>query len=99
MKIDIFTKVVLVIIAINLTILTLTNLDLIPKVYAKEASSDNKLSNKGYALVPVNDDGSINVRINNETVDVNIENVGGSYVHYALPVEVENIVKVCEVCN
>ena len=40
MKADKFTKIVLTVIAVNLTILTLKNVDIIPKAYANEPLSN-----------------------------------------------------------
>lgn len=74
MKVDKFTKVVLAIIALNLTILTLRNLDLIPKANASEPTNNTVLSpNMNYGLVPLNEDGSINVKLSEgDPIDVRI---------------------------
>lgn len=82
MKADKFTKVVLTIIAINLTLLTIRNLDLIPKSYANtNANNTIHTPNTNYGIVPLNEDGSIDVRVKsfspNSVMDVNIEEVGG----------------------
>lgn len=78
MKTDFYTKTVLTVIAICLTILVLKEVDLIPKAYANETY--NGLSpNINYGLVPLNSDGSIDVNIksNSDIINVNIEEVGG----------------------
>lgn len=104
MKVDKFTKIVLVVIAINLSILTLKNLDLSPKVYASEPSDSlvQKPEQK-YGWVPINEDGTISVRLSaldeidvnivgvetNDELDVNIDEVGGRFVSSGGPISVE----------
>jgi hypothetical protein len=77
MKIDKFTKVVLTVIAVNLTLLTVKNLDIIPKAYANESTSKVKFTpSMNYGLVPLNDDGSITVKLSSyDEIDVNITNI------------------------
>ena len=76
MKIDKFTKVILTIIAVNLTILTVVNLDIVPKLLANEPG---QIQNLNYGLVPINDDGSITVRLSSsEEIDVNITDISTS---------------------
>jgi uncharacterized membrane protein YuzA (DUF378 family) len=91
MKIDKFTKIVLVIIAINLTLLSVKNLDIIPKTYAKESFAKNEIN---YGLVPLNENGTIDVNIKSvnttEILDVNIKEVGGSSIFSNIPVEIKN---------
>lgn len=79
MKADNYTKGILTIIAINLTFMTLKDLEIIPKTYAIENSINNNLElKKDYGLVPINKDGSINVKINSgQILDVNIEQING----------------------
>lgn len=75
MKVDILTKILLGIIAINLTILSLSRFDLIPEVQASEPSIIKNLGSK-YSLIPLNEDGSINVKLsNNNKIDVNITDI------------------------
>lgn len=73
MKIDNYTKFILTIIAFCLVVLTLNNVDIFPKAYA------NDVVNYGgnYGLVPMNEDGSINVRLKGvddafDRMDVNV---------------------------
>jgi len=91
MKTDKFTKIVLVIIAVNLTFLSVKNLDLIPKSYAEENSANNKIN---YGLVPLNKNGTIDVNIKSanttEVLDVNIKEVSGSSIFSNIPVEIKN---------
>ena len=97
MKPDPYTKVILTVIAFCLLILVVDQLNLIPRAYANNPSS-------GYAMVPLNEDGSINVRIQpgssnidvnikeidtHDRLDVNLEEVGGYHVYRAVPVEVK----------
>ena len=73
MKIDRYTKFILTVIAFCLVVLTLDNVDIFPKAYA------NDVVNYGgnYGLVPMNEDGSINVKLISldealDEMDVNI---------------------------
>ena len=104
MKADTFTKIVLTVIAVNLTILTVKNLDLIPKAYANEPTNKLELApNVNYGLVPLNEDGTINVKLSaydeidvnivgvntNDELHVNIDEIGGGYISHGGPISVE----------
>lgn len=105
MKTDFYTKTVLTIIALCLSILTLQNIDIIPKAYASEANNKINIEpSKNYGLVPLNKDGSIDVNIKSttsemdvnisdistrKTLEVNIEEVGGYSTYGKVPVEVK----------
>ena len=105
MKTDFYTKTVLTIIALCLSILTLQNIDIIPKTYASEPNkSINIEPSKNYGLVPINADGSINVNIKsidaemdvniteistNDELNVNIEEVGGFDTFGKVPVSIK----------
>lgn len=80
MKTDLYTKVILTIIAIALTL----NL-------VKSSITPAMADGKKYVTLPVNPDGSINVNINkiNETMDVNIKNVDRSAFFYSQPIPVK----------
>lgn len=96
MKADFYTKSVLTIIAVCLLVLVFRDLELIPKANASN-------SYRGYGLVPLNEDGSITVKLSNmETIDVNIsristmdeldvniDEVGGRSVMGSIPVNTE----------
>ena len=76
MKIDTYTKFILTVIAFCLVVLTFNSVDIFPKAYA------NEVVNYGgnYGLVPMNEDGSINVRLQGvsdelEKIDVNITGI------------------------
>jgi len=81
MKIDKLTKILLAVIAINLTIMTVDNLELVPRAYA-DTSDD---LNPNYGLVPINEDGSINVKF----IDVVDVEIVGIATHDNLDVNVE----------
>lgn len=85
MKTDLYTKIVLTVIAVCLSISTLKNIDIIPKTYAAETKKNGDiLITKNYGLVPLNSDGTIDVKITrittNDELDVNIDEIGGGYV-------------------
>ena len=65
MKLDLYSKSVLTVIAICLTINVLKDFDIMPKAYANEPLKNelNLLPNKNYGLIPVNADGTIDVNI------------------------------------
>lgn len=92
MKTDFYTKLVLTIIALCLTILTLQNIEIIPKAYAS-GPNNTMIPSKNYAQVPLNADGSIDVNIKSintsDELDVNIDEVGGSSVYRSIPVKNE----------
>ncbi|MBL6447823.1 hypothetical protein JMN32_16000 [Fulvivirga sp. 29W222] len=78
MKVDKFTKVVLTVIAVNLSILTLKELSVIPEARADELKEPVELvETQKYGLVPVNEDGSITVRLG-DRVDVNLVDINTS---------------------
>ena len=105
MKTDFYTKTVLTIIALSLVSLTLQHADIFPKAYANTLETTPTLGSidKTYGLVPLNEDGSITVRISesseldvnlisidtSDELDVNIDEVGGGYVSYGGPIYVE----------
>ena len=69
-------KILLGIIAINLTLLTIIQTGIWPP---KVQASETNYSNVNYGLVPLNEDGSINVNINSSaaTMDVNLQQLRG----------------------
>ena len=74
MKIDTYTKAVLTVIAICLSILTFKDINLFPKAHAH--NSPPKTENLNYGLVPINADGSINVRLStDQVVDVRLRGI------------------------
>ncbi|MEN7549440.1 hypothetical protein AAG747_16070 [Rapidithrix thailandica] len=103
MKVDKYTKVLLTVIAVNLSILTLKNLEIFPKAYANKPANTLKTPvNTNYGLVPLNEDGSITVRLSDydkvnvnivgietdDEMEVNIDEIGGGFVRHGGPVPV-----------
>jgi hypothetical protein len=81
MKTDTYTKVILTIIAIVLTLNLL-----------KSSVTPAKADSKTYSTVPVNPDGTINVRIKQapkDVLDVNIETTAVHAFMYAEPITVK----------
>jgi len=70
MKTDMYTKSILTIIALCLSIIVLKDINIIPKAHANTTTSVN------YGLVPVNDDGTITVKLDtSDNIDVNIKSI------------------------
>ncbi|MCL9805780.1 hypothetical protein NAT51_12595 [Flavobacterium amniphilum] len=93
MKTDLYTKTVLTIIAVCLTVLTLQSIDIVPKSYASgNEKTAITTAPKNYGLVPVNEDGSIDVTITRisttDELDVNIDEIGGGFLSHGGPVPV-----------
>jgi hypothetical protein len=80
MKTDLYTKIVLTIIAIALTV-NLFKSSITPAI----------ADTKKYVTLPVNADGTINVNVNKmpETMDVNIKNVDRGALYYVTPIPVK----------
>ena len=78
MRSDLYTKTVLTIIAICLTINIVTELEIIPSAYASEVIV-SPLETSKYKLVPINESGTIDVRIvdiyTSDELNVNIKNI------------------------
>lgn len=84
MKTDLYSKTVLTVIAIALVALVFKNSTIV-----NEAKADQTNFNK-FVSVPINADGSINVKMVND-MDVNIHSIGGSSVYGALPINLKEI--------
>ncbi len=103
MKVDIYTKSVLTVIAVCLTILTFQQTGLMPEAHAAGPVNMYELGGQKYGWVPLNDDGSISVKLSNsdridvniagvstrDELDVNIDEVGGGYVSHGGPIKVD----------
>jgi hypothetical protein len=103
MKTDRYTKVVLTVIAACMVVNVLDKIDITPKAYA--AGPGNKLTvpSTNYGLVPINKDGSINVKTvspmdvnvvgigtsDDLNVNVNLEKIGGYSTYGEIPVKVK----------
>jgi hypothetical protein len=78
-----YLNAVLTVIAVCLVVITMSVSGLIPKASAND-------NNKRYVSVPLNDDGSINVKIDKaDVLDVNIESCDGTAFNLAEPIEVK----------
>ena len=92
-------KILLGIIAINLTLLTIIQTGVWPP---KVQASETNHTNVNYGLVPLNEDGSIDVNINSSaaTMDVNLMTLSGGIIEV-----VDNNrngvyeLGVCNICN
>ena len=62
MKTDSYTKIVLTVIAVCLSINTITRLDIFPKAYANETAVPT-VNAPNYGLVPLNENGLVEVSI------------------------------------
>jgi len=88
MKKDTTLKVILGIIALNLTLLTMDQLNLFPKSYANETTQP---INANYGLVPLNEDGTITVKLDEAAImDINIHSFKGKDFFEAVPVFIMN---------
>lgn len=76
---------ILTIIAVCLILITLAVTDLLPKANAAQGTG---AGDKKYLSIPVNADGSINVKFAGDVLDVNIKEVGGYSTYGTVPVKV-----------
>lgn len=83
MKTDLYTKAILTVIAVALIALVFKNTTIVNE--AKAETGFNK-----YSAIPVNKDGSINVKMMSD-MDVNIKSVGGSSVYGSIPMNLKEI--------
>ncbi len=82
MKTDTYTKTVLTIIAVCLLFIAGKQVDLFPKAYGAGEG--------GFANIPLNEDGTVNVRIvEAPTMDVNITSCDANAFYRAEPIKVE----------
>lgn len=90
MKTDLYTKTLLTIIAICLSVIVVNQSGIIPGAYAETRKEFE--GNVNYGLVPLNDDGSINVRISSsEILAVKIEEVDVfAFNNCTVPVKIKN---------
>lgn len=74
MKTDKITKLLLGVIALNLSVMTVKELTIVPQVYAGDAPKAMELNSMpNYGLVPLNKDGSISVSLSNaDKIDVRV---------------------------
>ena len=84
MKTDLYTKSILTVIAISLVALVFKNTTIV-----NEAKADKATFNR-YSAIPMNADGSINVKMVSD-MDVNIRSIGGSSVYGSIPINLKEI--------
>lgn len=89
-KIDYYTKSILTLIAICLMALTLKNLDFFPKAYAGKTVSELDFPHTKYGLVPLNEDGSITVKLSSAQKDLDV-NIVGIKTYDKMDVNIEGI--------
>jgi hypothetical protein len=90
MKSNIYLKVVLTVIAANLTLLTAKELNLLPTANAATASTKQGKPGTNYGFIPVNDDGTINVKVTNkDPIDVQLRGIDPSMSLNWRPIKVE----------
>ena len=83
MKTDLYTKTILTLIAGALIVIAFQNVDFLPKANASKTTS-------AFVSVPVNPDGSTNVKMI-ENMKVDIAAVGGSSIYGALPINMKEL--------
>ncbi|MFT5103117.1 MAG: hypothetical protein ACI86C_000768 [Candidatus Latescibacterota bacterium] len=105
MKIDLYTKSILTIIAICLSISVVQQFDIIPRAYAAGDKLTPELETQ-YRLVPINEFETIDVRIvdintydelnvnlksidTSDELDVNLDEIGGGWVTNGGPIKVK----------
>ena len=83
MKTDLYTKIVLSIIAGALIVIAFQNVDFVSTANASK-------TNPAFVSIPVNPDGSINVKML-DNMKVDIAAVGGSSIYGALPINMKEL--------
>lgn len=83
MKTDLYTKIVLGIIAGALIVVAFQNTNLVITANASKTTS-------GFISVPVNPDGSVNLKMP-ENMKVDIAAIGGSSIYSALPINLKEV--------
>lgn len=82
MKSNIYLKFILTVIAINLTVLTAKELNLVSTANAADVPAKPGKNGINYGFIPVNEDGTINVRVKNtEAMDVEIIGIKRLFTH------------------
>lgn len=85
MKTDLYTKTILTIIALCLSIIVIRG--------GINPVSAGKQNQDGMAMVPLNKDGSLNVKVINSTnvLDVNLKQINGYSIYSTIPVNIKEI--------
>ena len=90
MKKDRTIKILLAVIAINLYLISLNQFDIFPKAFGNSTSPTN-IKPQEFGLVPLNEDGTVSVRIeSSDVVDINVHSFKGKDFFEALPVFIMN---------
>jgi hypothetical protein len=105
MRTDRYTKTILTIIAVCMVINIVEKIDIMPKAYANDPVVKNApvTAAPNYGLVPLNPDGSINVKMTTPTdvnvigirtydelnVNVNLAKIGGYSTYGEIPIKVK----------
>lgn len=84
MKTDLYTKTVLTVIAVALIALVFKNGNVLNEANARQINYSR------YASIPLNEDGSINVKMVSD-MDVNLKSIGGSSIYGTLPVNLKEV--------
>jgi len=98
MNVDKITKLLLGVIAINLSVMTIKEISVVPQAFAGDSKGAVGFnSTPEYGLVPLNEDGSISVSLSNtDKIDVRIVdevkvNISRFSVHQALEINLGRI--------
>lgn len=100
---DNYTKSILTVIAACLVILTMNQVDLIPSARANGDEVRFNAEAKNYGIIPVNEDGSVSVRLDNldemkvditgistyDELNINLDEIGGGFVSSGGPIKME----------
>ncbi|MDM1395616.1 hypothetical protein [Myroides odoratimimus] len=65
MKVDLYTKAILTVIAACLVVIVFKDISIVTPAQANTPANFTPSANTNYGLVPLNADGSMNVRVNN----------------------------------
>jgi predicted metal-dependent RNase len=83
-----YLNAVLTVIATCLVLITFAVTGVFPKANANDG---NNLNAKRLITVPLNADGSLNVKITNSVMDVNIKEINSSSISGQVPVNIEEV--------
>lgn len=102
MKTDTYTRFLLTVIAFCLTILTFQRVEWIGEAKAGNPEGPHDRYVPEYAILPLNEDGSVSVKLSSDEInvnivgiqtsdelDINIDEIGGGYVSHGGPITVE----------
>lgn len=94
MKIDTYTRIILTVIAINLCIITVNQLNLVSVAQAGQEKAVYSLPTANYGIMPLNEDGTVDVNIKSFStggiIDVNIKEIGGYSTYGEIEVKIKD---------